>query len=163
MTSHARRLQASARILKFTGLAFLTLTWACSSLAQSPPNAPPPVKISHDGSVEVPAHTVPMSNLLSPEGKAYVTEHLLNMQRPEMLTQKDGIPKLLVGYLERQHSLFAVDRRDVTLGGVHAWDYTPKEGVAANNRNRVLINLHGGGFMGCWPACAELESIPVSA
>jgi acetyl esterase/lipase len=104
-----------------------------------------------------------MSNLLSPEGKAYVTEHLLNMQRPEMLAQKDGIPVLLVGYLERQHALFAVDRRDVTLGGVHAWDYTPKEGVAANNRNRILINLHGGGFMGCWPACAELESIPVSA
>jgi acetyl esterase/lipase len=39
----------------------------------------------------------------------------------------------------------------------------PKEGVAPTNRERVLINLHGGGFMGCWPACAELESIPVAA
>ena len=162
MRSHARRC-ASARTSRLTGLAFLTLIWACSSPAQSPQNAPPPVKITNDGSVEVPAHVVPMSNLLSPEGKAYVTEHLLNMQHPEMLAQKDGIPVLLVGYLERQRALFAVDRRDVTLGGVHAWDYTPKEGVPANNRNRVLINLHGGGFMGCWPACAELESIPVSA
>jgi acetyl esterase/lipase len=27
----------------------------------------------------------------------------------------------------------------------------------------VLIDLHGGGFSGCWPACAELESMPISA
>jgi epsilon-lactone hydrolase len=39
----------------------------------------------------------------------------------------------------------------------------PKDGVAARNRDRVLINLHGGGFMGCLPACAELESMPVAA
>ena len=41
--------------------------------------------------------------------------------------------------------------------------YTPKSGVSAKNKDRVLINLHGGGFSGCWPGCAELESIPVSA
>src|SRR6185312_5277229 len=28
---------------------------------------------------------------------------------------------------------------------------------------RILLNLHGGGFSGCWPGCAELESIPLSA
>jgi epsilon-lactone hydrolase len=39
--------------------------------------------------------------------------------------------------------------------------YTPKAGVAGTGR--VLINLHGGGFSGCWPACAELESIPIAA
>ena len=40
---------------------------------------------------------------------------------------------------------------------------SPKSGVAAMNEHRVLINLHGGGFSGCWPGCAELESIPISA
>ena len=40
---------------------------------------------------------------------------------------------------------------------------TPRNRVSAKNKDRVLINLHGGGFSGCWPACAELESIPVSA
>ena len=39
----------------------------------------------------------------------------------------------------------------------------PKSGVAARNRRRVLINLHGGGFSGCWPGCAELESIPLAS
>ena len=131
-------------------------------LAQST-GAPPAVKIDEDGSVHVPAHVVPMSDMLSPEGKAYVTEHLLNMQRPEMLTQKDGVPVLLVGYLERQRSLFAVEKHDVTIAGVHAYEYLPKDGIAPTNSKRVLINLHGGGFTGCWPACAELESLPVAA
>jgi acetyl esterase/lipase len=104
-----------------------------------------------------------MSSMLSPEGRAYVTEHLLNMQRPQMLVQKDGVPALLAGYLKRQREVFSVERSDVTIGGVHAYDYTPQGGVSAANRQRVLINLHGGAFMGCWPACAELESMPVSA
>jgi acetyl esterase/lipase len=133
------------------------------AVAQTAPNTPPPVKIDKNGTVQVPAHSVPMSSFLTPEGQAYVTEHLLNMQRPEMLAQKDGIPVLLAGYLARQHALFAVEKRDTTVGGVHAWEYTPREGVAPGNRDRVLINLHGGGFVGCWPACAELESIPVAA
>ena len=76
--------------------------------------------------------------------------------------QENGIPALLVGYLKRQRELFPVERRDATIGGVHAYDYTPKDGVSPANRQRVLINLHGGGFMGCWPACAELESMPVA-
>ncbi len=131
--------------------------------AQDAAAASPAVRIDQDGAVHVPAHVVPMSSMLSPEGKAYVTEHLLNMQRPEMLVQKDGVPPLLAGYLKRQHELFAVERRDVTIGGVHAYEYLPRSGVAPANRDRVLIDLHGGGFTGCWPGCAELESIPVAA
>jgi monoterpene epsilon-lactone hydrolase len=125
--------------------------------------APQQIKIDDDGAVHVPAHTVPISSMLSPEGKAYLAEHLRNVQRPEMLAQENGVPPLLAGYLARQRALFAVEKRDVTIGGVHAYDYMPKDGVTASNRNRVLINLHGGGFSGCWPACAELESIPVAA
>jgi len=121
------------------------------------------VTIATDGSVQVPAHTVPLSSFLTAEGKDYVAEHLRNMLRPEMLVQEGGIPPLLAGYLARQREVFAVERRDTTIGGVHAFEYLPKEGVTARNRDRVLINLHGGGFSGCWPGCAELESIPLAA
>jgi acetyl esterase/lipase len=138
-----------------------TLAVSGTALAQGTPAAPA-VKIDPDGTVNVPAHAVPMSSMLSSEGKAYVTEHLLNMQRPQMLVQENGIPVLLAGYLQRQRAVFRIERRDVTIGGVHAYDYTPTQGVSAANRQRVLINLHGGGFMGCWPACAELESMPVA-
>jgi acetyl esterase/lipase len=93
-----------------------------------------------------------------------VTEHLLSMKRPELLGPgEDGVPPLIAPYLDRQRALYPVEREDTTVAGVHAYVYTPVAGVSDENQNRVLINLHGGGFSGCWPACAELESIPVSA
>jgi epsilon-lactone hydrolase len=141
----------------------LALAWATTAFGQNPGDEPPAVKIDADGTVHVPAHAVPISSLLSPEGKAYVTEHLLNMQRPEMLVQEDGVPPLLAGYLARQREIFPVERHDVTIAGVHAYEYVPEDGIAPANRDRVLIDLHGGGFTGCWPGCAELESIPVAA
>jgi epsilon-lactone hydrolase len=145
----------------------LWLVWSCFGLSTvssaQGTSTPPSVKIEKDGTVHVPAHSVPMSAFLSPQGKAYVAEHLLNMQDPAMRGEENGIPVLLKGYLARQNSVFAIERSDVTIGGVHAYEYLPKQGVSAANRKRVLINLHGGGFMGCWPACAELESIPVAA
>jgi monoterpene epsilon-lactone hydrolase len=144
-------------------LGFLCTVLAAGTALAQDVSRPPSVAIDSDGTVHVPPHAVPMSPLLSPEGKAYVTEHLLNMQKPQMLVQQDGTPPLLAGYLKRQHEVFAVERHDVTIGGVHAYEYLPRDGIAPQNRKRVLINLHGGGFSGCWPACAELESIPVAA
>lgn len=157
-----RRLRVHARRLAGFIAAYAAFTGA-PAFTQENSNTAPAVKILDDGSVEVPAHVVPLSNLLSTEGKAYMAEHLRNMQRPELLVQEGGIPPLLAGYLARQREVFPVERRDITVGGVHAYEYVPKDGVAPRNRDRVLVNLHGGGFMGCWPACAELESIPVAA
>ena len=85
------------------------------------------------------------------------------MQDPEILKQDAGVPRFMKGYLARDNELFAVEKKDQKIGGVHAYVHTPKSGVGAQNKDRVLINLHGGGFSGCWPGCAELESIPISA
>lgn len=120
------------------------------------------VIVEADGTVQVPAQSVPMSKFLSPEAKAYVTEHLHQMQDPEILKQDEGVPRFMKPYLDRDYSLFAFEKKNEKIAGVHAYIYTPKLGVSARNKNRVLINLHGGGFSGCWPGCAELESIPVS-
>jgi acetyl esterase/lipase len=65
--------------------------------------------------------------------------------------------------LERDREQFALDRTDENIGGVHVYVYVPKGVIAEKNRSRILINLHGGGFSGCWPGCAELESMPLSA
>ncbi len=122
------------------------------------------VQVDADGSVHVPAHVVPLSEFLSPEGKAYVRDHL--KPDPALLRAggpENGVPPLIAGYLARQKVVFPVDRADIQIGGVHAYDYRPRAGIAPDRRDRVLINLHGGGFMGCWPGCAELESIPVAA
>jgi monoterpene epsilon-lactone hydrolase len=141
----------------------LLLSPRAVSAQDSPAGGPPKVVVQDDGTVEVPAQTVPMSTFLSPEAKAYVTQHLKDMQDPEILKQDAGVPRFMKSYLARDYELFAIDKKDQKMGGVHVYVYTPKAGVSAKNKNRVLINLHGGGFSGCWPGCAELESIPVSA
>ncbi len=121
------------------------------------------VLIDNDGTVQMPAQAVPPSEFLSPEAKAYVAQHLREMQDPEILKQDNGVPRFMKPMLHRDYELFAVDRKDEAIGGVHVYDYRPKSGIQKQNQTRILINLHGGGFSGCWPGCAELESIPVAA
>lgn len=142
------------------GSAVLICVLRAYSQGQPPRNN---VVVDEDGTVHFPAINVPVSNFLSPEAKAYVTQHLKDMQNRQMVAQENGIPRFMKGYLDRQKTLYPVERIDTKIAGVHAYVYTPKDGISAANRNRVLINLHGGGFSGCWPACAELESIPIAA
>ena len=145
-------------------LGCFALLGALSMSAQDrPADVPPKVAVQADGTVEIPAQTAPVSTFLSPEAKAYLTQHLKDMQDPEILKQDAGVPRFMKPYIARDHELFAVDKKDQKIGGVHVYDFLPKAGVSAKNKDRVLINLHGGGFSGCWPGCAELESIPVSA
>ena len=121
------------------------------------------VVVSPDGTVSIPAQTVPMTPYLSPEGRAYVTRHLQDMQDPQQTAQENGVPRFMQGYLARQRELYPHERKDASIGGVHVYDYTPGSGIAPANRNRVLVNLHGGGFSGCWPGCAEIEAIPIAS
>jgi len=121
------------------------------------------VTVETDGTVEIPGESVPLSTFLSREAKAYVAEHLHQMQDPEQVKQDDGVPRFMRSMLARDKEIFAVDKQDQKIGGVHTYVYTPKAGIPERNEHRVLINLHGGGFSGCWPACAELESIPLAS
>ncbi|HZQ23346.1 MAG TPA: alpha/beta hydrolase [Terriglobales bacterium] len=124
---------------------------------------PGKLAVRPDGTVELPAESVPVSKFLTPEAKAYLTQHLHDMQDPAMTYAEKGVPRFMVPYLERQKVLFPVDLADQKIAGVHAFIYTPKAGIQARNTKRVLINLHGGGFSGCWPGCAELESRPIAS
>jgi len=149
----------------------LAFTSACLFLhagtltAQETSSAPAQQKvvIEPDGTVQVPAHSVPLSTFLTPEAKSYVTDHLRDMQDPEKVKQDNGVPRFMKHYLERAEEQLALDQKDEKIAGVHVYTYVPKAGIAADNRSRILINLHGGGFSGCWPGCAQLESMPISA
>jgi monoterpene epsilon-lactone hydrolase len=124
---------------------------------------PPSVGLDADGTLHIPEQTVSISEFLSPEGRQYLIDHLHDLRKPELRGEANGVPHLLAPYLERQRELFPTLREDTSIGGVHAYVYTPAAGIAEQNRDKVLINLHGGGFSGCWPGCAELESMPIAA
>jgi epsilon-lactone hydrolase len=149
-----------SRLAFLAGVLCMVSLFVCPGVAQPAANQEQPrVVIDDDGTVHVPAQAVPMSAYLSPEAKAYVTSHLKAMQGTGGLSQGS----LMKGFLDRQHILYPTDREETKIAGVHTFVYTPKAGISDRNKNRVLIDLHGGGFSGCWPMCAELESIPVVA
>jgi epsilon-lactone hydrolase len=119
--------------------------------------------VSPDGTVEVPAQSVPVSSFLSPEAKRYVATHLKDMRDPNATYSEKGIPRFMMPYLERQKALFSLVVEDTKIDSVHVFVFTPKDGVSQKNLDRVLIDLHGGGFSGCWPGCGLLESMPLAS
>ena len=151
------------------GLLFAFLVVGLTSQAQVPGRAEPKqgtptaVPIQADGVVQLPAENVPPSKFLSPEAKRYLDQHLHEMQDPTMTYAEKGIPRFMKPYLERDESLYPVEKKDTQMGGVHVFDYEPRGGVNPSQAARVLVNLHGGGFSGCWPGCADLESRPIAS
>ena len=136
-----------------------------SKLPQPDPQKPPTkfLDVSPDGTVEVPAQSVPVSSFLSPEAKSYVATHLKDMRDPNATYTEKGIPRFMMPYLERQKVLFPLVMDDTRIASVHVFVFTPKDGVSQKNSDRVLIDLHGGGFSGCWPGCGLLESMPLAS
>lgn len=65
--------------------------------------------------------------------------------------------------LEAARARYAVHIRTTAIGGIRAEIVTPGDGIAAENKGRVLINLHGGGFIAGSHARALLEAVPVAA
>lgn len=157
--------------MRLSGLAICALLFASCAHGGEPTEAPPPaqrhnaVEVEADGTVHVPEMSVPLPDFASAEGRAYIADHLATLRTPERMVFDPslGAPVFLQDFIDRQKELFPVIRKDTTLAGIRVYDYAPAGGVPSENANRVLINLHGGGFINCWPACAELESMPVAA
>jgi acetyl esterase/lipase len=64
--------------------------------------------------------------------------------------------------LERALELFPAEIRSDVIAGVRVDRVTPKAGVAPENHDRVLLNLHGGGFRIGAGLGAQLESVPTA-
>jgi monoterpene epsilon-lactone hydrolase len=58
---------------------------------------------------------------------------------------------------------YAVTITPDTIGGIYTEVFTPAAGSASKNKDRVLLNLHGGGFAFGSRVISHLESIPIAA
>ena len=151
----------------FAGMAagLICLTGVCGWMwAEEPSNA------KSEGTIVIDRLAVPLSNLLSPEARAYMV-HLL-VDRPF-----DGGPSAeqnIQGYRARQdeimrsflgpiESRYPVRIEERTFGGVFTQIVTPTGGIAAKNRDRVLLNVHGGGFVSGARTASLIESIPIAS
>jgi epsilon-lactone hydrolase len=131
----------------------------------APSMAAEPLQVGASGETLIPAFTMPGSSLASREANDSRVEHILTERALKAQGKSlDEVNAALFGpRLDRMLAAYPVTMRNEIMGGVKVTVFEPKGGVKAANRDKVLINLHGGGFVGCFTECGGLESAPIAA
>jgi acetyl esterase/lipase len=130
--------------------------------AQEPPF------VSSDASAHLRALTLPYSNFASPEAKVayaqlFATDHHAPPADADIATRRAYYDRFNSALARRAAEIYPVRIESKLFGSVKAEVITPKEGVAASERDRVLINLHGGAFLWGEGGGGEIESIPIAS
>ncbi len=127
--------------------------------------------IDDDGTIHVPAFELPVSSLTSVSAREAP-------QRPNRLdkavsaaieaarkTKGQGFLQAFYDtpFYKKLRSEFPVVITEQRIGGVLVESFVPASGVAPENTDRVLINVHGGGFAGGSRLDSHLESVPIAA
>jgi monoterpene epsilon-lactone hydrolase len=159
-----------------TGLALMLLA-GCAQNAAPPQQAAAPerpkVTVDADDTIHIPPIAVPASVYIGAEAKT--TLHDI-MTHPYPPIPKAGDPleayqkgrealnrDVYAPMIARDKEIYAVDLGSETIAGVYADVVTPKGGVPAANKNRILINVHGGAFYNGARTESLVESIPIAA
>jgi acetyl esterase/lipase len=129
-------------------------------------DTPTKPRFREDGTVLAPAFELPPSTLSSPEAQAaQAMRAKMGTVGPasdvDIAAVREGVEAMLAPRVAEMRELYPVDIAELAIGGVPTHVITPRD--APHDQQRVLINLHGGGFSMCAEACALLESIPVAA
>jgi len=128
----------------------------------------PASQVDMTGTVHLAPLDVPFSTFASIEAqKAFVSRTTGSHQAPpagaDIKTLREFYDNYNVALAARAKELYPVDIKPQVIGGVRTEVITPKGGVTKRNRNRVLINLHGGAFLWGEGAGGEEESVPIAS
>ncbi len=92
-----------------------------------------------------------------------ISPHMGTMLTGDIAEQRQVLDENLYGPLiEEARQLHPVVEEVLEIDGVYTEVFTPLSGIPTENKNRVLINLHGGGFTFGARTEGRLESIPVA-
>jgi acetyl esterase/lipase len=123
-------------------------------------------RVDGDGVAHLPTVTVPASEYLSSESRS---KFIALFSKPGPHPAERDVRQLRehdeqknAPFVARDEVLYPVNIEPRTIAGVRTQVITPKAGVALENRSRVLINLHGGGFIWGEGNGAKTESIPIA-
>ncbi len=134
--------------------------------------APPPgPHMDQDGAAHLPPVSIPASRFMSAEARAKLIGHFAHPAAPSAAAPSGPLDfaalraedeRRNAPYVARAGALYPVNIEERVIGGVRTQVITPKAGIAPGNRDRVLINLHGGGFIWGEGNGARAESIPIA-
>lgn len=124
--------------------------------------------VNADGSIRVDGMTLPFSSAASPQARAFFPKMLAAGSKAPPITapiqqSRDFYDRMNTDRAHRMMALYAVKTHRETIAGVGADVVEPAQGIAADNRDRVLINLHGGAFLWGAHSGALVESIPIAS
>lgn len=139
---------------------------------QDAPQAASTQPVENDGSVHLPGLVIPYSALSSEAAKknfldlarffsAPVDERRRNENIVAVRKRLDDL--IMRPGLEKLRQVFPVHIRSETIGGVRTDIVEPLGGVSKKNTRRVLINLHGGGFVAAAGLGGQMESVPIAS
>ncbi len=135
------------------------LAVAPAALAQSSSTPQDSATFDSDGTAHI-TRTIPMPSTVSPESQKWLAS--LNQREPKKQTLEER--RAATDEWRKKDSaeakrLYPVNIEEKTIAGVRTDIITPLDTPAAN-RKRVLINLHGGGFVS--DSGSLIEGIPIS-
>ena len=168
-------IKANKPRFKFWGTFFLavsasTALTACDGAenAQNSAGTVQQVSVDQEGTVHIPAFSVPLSNYMSEKAKEIYIDIIRN-PAPVIIDQgigkhRETYNELFLGpRLKKAETLYPVKIENAEIGGVQVEIITPKDGISEKNKNRVLIELHGGSFMLGAVYGGRLESMPIAS
>jgi monoterpene epsilon-lactone hydrolase len=141
-------------------LLLLTYAVAISSVhAQNTPSNPDNTSFDANGTAHI-TRVVPIPNTVSPEAQQWLKEiEHESPQAKDLAEQRAGTDAWRKRDSAEALKRFPVKITETTIVGVRADVIEPLDTPAAN-KNKVLINLHGGGFI--TDSGSLIEGIPIA-
>jgi len=160
------------RVTKSVRLSLCTAIALCVAGASVAQVSAPTAAIDPDGTLHVQGFVAPFSSFASAEARQqFIRTHQPGRTSAAMAGVDHGdinqLRKLIDAAagpkIEHAKALYPVKIESWTVGDVYTDIVTPADGAPKKNKDRVLINLHGGGFAFGARTSGLMESIPIAS
>ena len=158
--------------ITFTGLILQLALVGIAAAAERP-------KIEENGTIHIPAFTLPESSFLSEETRRVLKQVRedrakapKNQCPPNEGAKRVDMPEIRLCRAEAfyktpayktMRELHGVAIQSKTIGGVYTEEFIPRGGISPKNQDKVLINLHAGAYMNGSRTASQMESIPIAS
>src|SRR6185369_13535666 len=114
---------------------------------------------------EVPARTVPVPETVSPQMQKLIARGPTTPVAPRTADERHAVVAAAsevemtrIAALRQRFSVVVIEKR---IAGVRCYEVTPR-GIPARNRNRLLVTVHGGGYVYGPGEAGNLEAITMA-
>jgi acetyl esterase/lipase len=125
------------------------------------PNAVPQTDtctVDADGTAHV-TRVVPVPQTISPEAQKFISQPGPSGPEPTLAERRKATDTFRTGRAEEARKLYPVEIKEQTMGGVRCDVIKPLK-IPAAKQDRVLINVHGGGFNA--DSGSLVEGVPIA-